>query len=306
MVSWSTHFMCEELKRRGYSVITFDNQWVVYVSKGARHFYIHAGNGPREQSATYILCRNKYTMKQVITKFGFPTAKFVKLTPNNIDKANQLQFPLVLKPLDRYGGIGVVVGLHSLEEVREYFAKRPTYTAALAEEMLVGEDTRILIVQGKFFAAAKRIPAFVEGDGTHTIKELVDSENMRRAKIKNEDEKNETYTTDLDLIQFDDDSQTLLKESGLTEKTVPDDGERVFVRKNANTSTGGISIDVTDDVCEEIRKECERGGEVLDMGLAGIDIMTTDLHRPLNIEEHSGIVEVNSSPGLDLHILTDE
>ncbi|HSW89571.1 MAG TPA: hypothetical protein VLH19_01735 [Patescibacteria group bacterium] len=306
MLSWSTYFMCEELKKRGYSTISFDNQFIVHVSKNDKHFYIHAGNGPREQMATYMLCRNKYTMKQVVTKFGFPTSKFMKITPKTTDDVSQLQFPLVLKPLDRFGGTGVVVGIISLEDVRKYFEKHPTYEEALAEEMLEGEDTRILIVRGKFFAGAKRIPAFVNGDGAHTIQELVWIENERRAKIKADDEKNQTYTTDLDLILFDDDSLSLLQETGLSAQSIPKVGQRVFVRKNANTSTGGISIDVTDQVGPEIRSQCEQLAEVLDMGLAGIDVMTKDLSKPLNIEERSGIIEVNSSPGLDLHILTDE
>lgn len=306
MISVSTYFMCEELKKRGYTITTFDNKWVVHVAKGDDHFYIHAGNGPREQSATYILCRNKYTMKQVISKFGFPTSKFIKLTKDTIDLVNQLQFPIVLKPLSRYGGTDVVVGVTTQGDVRNYFTDRPQYEAVLAEEMLQGEDMRVLIVQGKFFAAAKRIPAFVVGDGKSTIAELVKTENNRRIALKKKDERFHTYTTDLDPILFDDQAEIVLQRVGLSPQSVPSQGERVFVRNNANTSTGGISVDVTDDVCQEIRAECERIAKCLDMGLAGIDVMTSDLSKPLNINEGSGIIEVNSSPGLDLHILTDE
>src|SRR5258708_33743954 len=101
MLSPTTYFMCEEFKKRGYSITTFDNKWVVLVSKGEKHFYIHAGNGPLEQSATYILCRNKYTMKQVISHFNFPTSPFVKVNRDDISPILKLKFPVVMKPLSR-------------------------------------------------------------------------------------------------------------------------------------------------------------------------------------------------------------
>jgi len=302
----SVYFLKQELVSRGYSFHLFPESNLFFAKKNDVSFFSSSTKTQVQSGMGFWISEDKYLTKQVLEFNGLPTARGVKLTADSVERTQFLTFPIVMKPLNLSGGRDVSVGISSKDDVLSYIKKHPIYTHVLAEEMLVGEDVRILIVKGKFFAAVKRRPAFVIGNGIHTIEELVKIENKRRARIFSEDEKNQTYTTDLDLILFDSDAKSCIKEQSRTEASILPRGEQFFVRKNANTSTGGISVDVTDNVCLEIREQCEAVAKTIALTLAGIDIMTTDLSRPLSNDEKSGVVEVNASPGIYLHILTDE
>lgn len=302
----TTFFIREELLRRGFSVHLFDQSQLCIVQKDGKHFFFSSSKMQFQNQMGFWISENKYLTKKVLEYFDLPTAKGMKISASSLDEVESLHFPIVLKPLSMNGGMDVQVGIKSKDDIRTYFERLPQYKELLAEETLSGTDLRVLIIGGKFFAAVKRVPAFVIGDGTHTIQELVEIENVRRFRIFQEDESNRTFSTDLDLILFDAIAEKAVSSYGYATTDVPVQGERVYVRSNANTSTGGISVDMTDQVCMEIRKQCEEVASCLAMTIAGIDIMTADLSRPLSIERGSGVVEVNASPGLDLHILTDE
>lgn len=304
MIRRTPYFLKKELEQRGFVVTTYDDPYLLHIEKNGKTLFIHAAK-TLASAAQFFICKDKYLTSQVLHAFGFAMPKGIKINKTQIANTASLQFPVVVKPLLLSGGEGIEIGVKDQHGIEEYFQTH-AYEDVLVEEMLAGDDTRILIIRGKFFAAAQRLPAFVTGDGIHSISELIDTENKKREVIKKSDEENATYSNDLDLILFDDHTLETIAEAGLTPQSIIDAERRVFVRKNANTSTGGISIDVTDQVGAEIRSECERIASSLGMTTIGIDIMTTDLSKALNLKEGSGIVEVNASPGLDLHILTDE
>ncbi|BFK17354.1 MULTISPECIES: ATP-grasp domain-containing protein [Blautia] len=65
--------------------------------------------------------RNKDVMKQMFHELSIPTAKYVRLAYDFTDNdLNNLEFPVVVKPIDKYGSRGVLV-LYSIEEIRKYF-----------------------------------------------------------------------------------------------------------------------------------------------------------------------------------------
>lgn len=301
----TTFLLKLELETRGYQVTYFEGTQLCLVEKGGKRFFFSSSKTQLQNQMSFWIAQDKYLTKKVLKLASLPTAKGVKMINGDTSPTEKMQFPLVIKPLDKSGGEGVHVGVRSIEEISKYLAEHSQYKEILAEEMLEGEDVRILIVGGKFFAAVKRIPAHVIGDGIHTIFELVENENKRRSALFNKDREGNTFSSDLDLIVFDEEAQSVVRSQGCAPESIPSAGERFFVRKNANTSTGGVSVDVTDDVCMGIRTQCEAAASSLMMTLAGIDIMTKDLSRPLSLLEKSGIVEVNASPGLDLHVFTD-
>lgn len=305
MLSVSSWFLREELIARGFTVETFDNPLLLRAEKHGHFLYTH-GSKTLTSASEFFICKQKYLAKQIMLRNGIATAHAELIHKSNPVLPPSLRVPLVLKPRDGEGGKDIVIGITTNEMVSSYFETHPHYDDVLAEELLLGQDTRILIIRGKFFAAVQRTPACVIGDGIHTIRQLVGLENNRRTVLKETDEQRQTYTTDLDLIVFDQTSTGVLQEQGKDEEMIPLLSERVFVRKNSNVSMGGTSVDVTEQVGEAIQRECERLASVLGMTTVGIDIMTTNLSQPLNVEKSSGVVEVNASPGLDLHILTDE
>lgn len=303
MLHLSSFFIAQELKKRGYKVSSFSDNDLLLIEKNGRHFYTHASITV-QNTTSYLICRDKFLTKQVLLNFNLPTAKGVLLTRETIEDVAQLNYPVVLKPFNLSGGVGVSLDVRSVEEVRTYFQLHPAYTQVLAEHTLVGKDTRVLIVRGKFFAACQREPAFVVGDGMHTIEELIVITNKIRTESQARQTRDNVWDEDVFPILFDVDCKDHIQKQGYELTYVPKIEEKIFVRLNANVASGGVSIDVTNDVCPEIREMCEKVAAKLGMTTAGIDLMSESLSIPLEQQIGAGIVEVNASPGLSLHILT--
>lgn len=306
MLNLSSFFISKELMRRGFTVTGFYDNDLLLIEKNGKKFYTHASITV-QQTTAHLICKDKFLSKEVLRRFGFPTPKGIiltKATLASLEAITSLQFPIALKPLNLSGGVGVSVNISSLDEVKTYLETHPNYDKVLAEEMLSGKDTRILVVRGKFFAACQREPASIVGDGVHTIEEIVATENIRRAEIQNKQDAAGEWIEDIFPILFDTDAKKYIEQSGFQLTTVPQSGQKIFVRANANVASGGSSVDVTDDVCPEIRLLCENVAQALNMTTIGVDLMSENLSQPLDRQERAGIVEINGSPGLSLHTLT--
>ena len=81
----------------------------------------------------------------------------------------------------------------------------------------------------------------VTGDGRHTIRQLVEQVNADPLR-------GDGHATSLTKIRFDDIALATLKKQGYDADSVPPPGTLIFLRNNANLSTGGSATDVTDEV----------------------------------------------------------
>ncbi len=93
-----------------------------------------------------------------------------------------------------------------------------------------------------------------------------------------------------------------LADQGLKLSDVVPIGKNIYLRKNSNLSTGGDSIDFTDDVHRDFQKIVIKAVRAIP-GLAygGVDLMS---NRDISEKPTKGsyiIVEINSSPGISLH-----
>src|SRR5690606_37634415 len=74
----------------------------------------------------------------------------------------------------------------------------------------------------------------------------------------------------------------LIKAKGYNLDTVLKVGEIMILKDTANLSTGGTAADVTDIVHPANIFMAERISKIIDLDICGIDIMTTDISRPLS------------------------
>src|SRR5918993_590458 len=88
---------------------------------------------------------------------------------------------------------------------------------------------------------------------------------------------------------------------GLSLDTIPERDQVIQLKTTANLSTGGTSIDVTERVHPANIELAERISCLVDLNIAGIDIVAPSLETPL-IESGGGIVEVNAAPGFRMHL----
>ena len=209
--------------------------------------------------------------------------------------AQEVGLPVVVKPQDGNQGKGVVVNITTREGLEAAYKVASEFgDEILVERFLPGHDFRMLVVGGQLVAAARREPPQVLGDGTHTIRELVN--------IVNQDPRRGTgHGTALTKIRLDDIAIARIASEGLSPESVPAQGQRVVLRNNANLSTGGSATDVTDDVHPEIAARAIEAAQTIGLHICGVDVVCETMLKPLE-EQSGGIVEVNAAPGLRMHL----
>jgi cyanophycin synthetase len=226
-----------------------------------------------------------------------PIQKLVYSVKQAISQANRIGYPVVLKPLNANHGRGVSINLTTDEQVEVAFEqaqKRGTSRSVLVESFITGFDHRMLVVDGKLIAVAKRVPGHVKGDGKHTIQELVG--------IVNEDPlRGIGHEKVLTQIQIDQQAERLMSAKGYDVNTILKKDEILYLRSTANLSTGGTAIDLTDVVHPDNRSMAERAVKAIGLDVGGVDFLTDDItqsHRSIG----GAIVEVNAAPGFRMHV----
>lgn len=207
-----------------------------------------------------------------------------------------LKYPLVIKPCKWSHWDGVIVNIKNEAELLEWLKIASTYDQdIIVQEFFKWEDFRIIVINHKFVAATKRIPAHVVGDGNHTIRDLVDIENSN-------EKRGDWHEKPLTRMTIDDEAINYIKEQWFTLDDIPEKWKVIFIRKNANVSTWWLSVDVTDIIHPEIKKLCEKVSKIINLKVCWVDYISEDISKPLKYQKW-GIIEVNDTPGIYIHHL---
>lgn len=195
--------------------------------------------------------------------------------------------PIVIKPINTTGGKGVAIDVTSEEYALASFEKaenlnEENQVGVVCQEQVEGQDYRILVINKKHTFTVERVPAHVTGDGTHTIKELVEKNNAESAA---------GYGIPLHRIQ-----ETTLTRAGFTLESIPESGVHVRLMRAANTHLGGKVVNADDVVCESAKKIALDIATYFDCPVLGLDCLTPDLSKSIG-----KIIELNEAPALYLH-----
>jgi cyanophycin synthetase len=243
------------------------------------------------------VARYKMISAAFIRRMGFPASvHFPAATADQaIAHAATLGGAVVIKPADRGTGKGVSVGIQAPEDIRRAFeeARRFTSQPVLVERMVEGDDHRLLVVGGTLIAAARRRPAAVLGDGESTIQNLIAHLNASRRR-------NPVSARYLRQVKIDDTLVRQLVRQEVDLETVLPEGRRIWLRSNANISTGGEPDDVLAAVHPDVRAMAECIARNVAAHAIGIDYMTSDVGRSWR-DLPGAIIEINLNPGLDVH-----
>jgi cyanophycin synthetase len=208
--------------------------------------------------------------------------------------AEKLGWPVVVKPVRGGKGRGVSVGLATAEDVRAaYRIAAKEGGPVMVERFAEGEDHRLLVVGGRLLAAARRIPAFVTGDGTRDVAALIEAFNAdpRRGR---------PYDKLLEQVVVDERMKRLLTAQGLSLETVPEAGRQVRLSRAANVSQGGSAVDVTAKVHPDNREAVERAAACMGLDIAGVDFISKDISKSWR-RAGGALLEINCPPGLRPH-----
>lgn len=152
----------------------------------------------------------------------------------------------------------------------------------------------MLVINNKLVAAALRSPAHVIGDGKSTVQELIDEVNKDpRRGFGHENVLTQITVNELTL--------NIIKAKNYTLESILPNGEKLILKDTANLSIGGTAEDVTDIVHPANVFMAERISKIIDLDICGIDVMTTDISKPLE-ETGGAVLEVNAGPGFRMHL----
>lgn len=242
------------------------------------------------------LSRDKFSCLQAFRQAGVPVGKFdeVSSPEDALRAAQSIGFPLVAKPVDGGKGADVWPGIadeSSLLPIAQRFATegRPM----LMQTHFAGDGHRLLVVDGRFVAAARLIPASVVGDGLTSVTALIEKTNA-------DPNRGSGFSRLRCLIEVDDAVVSLVADQRLKLSDVPEKGRRVWLKKTSNIHTGGTAEDVTNIIHTDNKLMAERASRKIGLRVAGVDFLTTDISRSWR-ETGGGVCEINRAPGLRPH-----
>jgi cyanophycin synthetase len=295
----STGAIVSEAERRGIPVIRLDpRRSFVQLGHGAYQKRIWATVTSETSNISVDVAGNKELTNRLLHEVGIPVprAMVVRSADEAVNAARRLGYPVVLKPLDGNHGRGVMINLPDEAAARESYPTAENESRngyVVVETFIPGKDYRILVVDNQIVAVAERVPAHVVGDAKHTVAELID--------ITNQDPRRGVGHEKI-LTRISVDTQTLdvLAKQELTLESVPEEGRFVQLKLTGNMSTGGTSIDRTDDIHPDNVEIARQAAMVVGLDVAGIDFITPDISRSVR-EQRGAIVEVNAGPGFRMH-----
>jgi cyanophycin synthetase len=298
----TTTVLIAEARRRGIPVRRAPGEEVVQLGLGRNLRRIDATMTDRTSVIATDLTSDKDRTKRLLDRYLIPVPRgdVAHTVEEALEIAADLRFPVLIKPLDANDGRGISGRLDSEDDVRAAWpvalAEHPT---VVVERYVKGRDHRVVVVDGRVVAVAERVPAHVVGDGRRTIRALAEEENRNPAR----DTSRPAHT--LMPLPLDELTERHLARAGLTLDSVPAAGETVHLRATANISTGGTSIDRTDEIHPRNASVCELATAAVGLDIAGLDVLTPDISVPFD-ENGAAIIEVNASPGIRMHTDPDE
>jgi len=266
------------------------------ISDGEKTHYFASSMGDKVTEEAFKICDNKYLTKEYLKKNNVPTPEGKMFDENAVDEeiiqyAMKIGFPLVIKPTNANGGRGVFSNLTNTEDLINavnHVRNEVGYKEIIVEQYVPGVEYRIIVIGDKVIGALNRVPANVIGDGKSTIRELIRKKNKQR--------KNNPHLKTR-MIKIDKEVLDLLYYNEYTLDTIPQSGEVVTLRLTSNLTTGGDSVEITDDLNKRLKSiAIEATKAIPGLALSGIDMIVND-------EQNNGsVIEVNTRPGLGGHL----
>lgn len=242
------------------------------------------------------LATHKFLAQRLLLDSGCPVPKnfLVKTFEEALTASKELGFPVVVKPESTDKGVGVTVGVENDNDLYDAWNAARYYGNVLVEEMIKGCDHRLHVINGKCVYVTKRVPPYVIGDGIHKLHYLVDSYAAKRSLDPEYKNFPNAKLTDSAVLEH-------LKKIGISENSVLADGEIVYLRSNANVSTGGLAEEVTQNCHIDNILLAERAARVVGLDNAGIDLIIPDISIPWSLS-CGKICEINPSPAFGKNI----
>lgn len=278
-----------EARRRGIRVDVLDEQDNYFkLSSGGIGITCRESLSELTSSIAMSRCSDKQTTSRLLKNAGLDVAdQHVASTPLENQAFLEKHGIIVVKPATGEQGAGITVDVRTKNEMGRAidFARTVSHTVLL-EQMVIGQDLRIIVINYEVVAAAIRKPPMVVGDGIHSVLELVKKQSRRREHATGGESK----------IPIDEELRRSVHNGGYQLDDILPKGVELQVRKAANLHVGGTIHDVTHELHPTLIDAAKKAAHVLDIPVTGLDFIVKSPSEPDYV-----IIEANERPGLANH-----
>lgn len=279
----------QEARRRGVAVDVLDAEGGFFrLTFGGRSIVCRESLTELTSAIAMSRCDDKAVTRRLMSEIGLEVAEAVN--GNDFEDATELldrAGSVVVKPARGEQGRGVTV------DIREAAAMRTAIEAArhycpdvLVETFVPGDDLRVIVIDNAVVAGALRKRPVVAGDGSKTVRQLIEGLSRRRAAA----------TGGESCIPTDAETERCIAAAGYDWDDVLPSGQPLEVRRTANLHTGGTLHDVTDLLHPRIVEASIAAAKALDTPVVGLDFI---VKAPV-LDEFI-FIEANERPGLANH-----
>lgn len=300
LIGPSTLAICDAAKNAGLPVIKLGSSNFYQIGYGKQGRVIEASITSKTSCVAADISCDKLLTKELLYLQNIPVARGAKVynVINLLREAEYIGYPVVLKPQYGNKGNGVILNIKDEKElIIAYQRLSKEFKDIILEEYYQGDDYRICIVNNKVVGVSLRIPPYIIGDGIKTIEKLIDD-------LNSDSRRGSGHEKPLTKVKKDDTLINYILEQGYSLNSILEEKKKVILRKNANLSTGGMAIDYTDKISEENKELCIRAAKAIGIDVCGVDVCTNDISK--SIIDNGIIMEVNTAPGLRMHIYPAE
>ena len=297
----STQLLLKAAIKRGIEFEIIDrSENFIALKKGSHLQYVkQATKTALDSYITALIMENKLVTKHILNQQGIriPNGHSYSNMHEALSKYEVYKNkPIVIKPKSTNFGIGITI-------FKDPFTKEDYYKAIemaflydetiLLEELIKGKEYRFLVMGDEVVGILHRVPANVVGDGIHTIEQLVAEKNKNPLRGKG-------YKTPLEKIALGEVERMFLKNQGKCISDIPQKDEWIYLRENSNISTGGDSIDYTDEIPGSYKEIAIKAAKAAGAVFCGVDMMIEDIHAEAS-DINYGIIEINFNPAIHIH-----
>ena len=291
----TTQIIIAEILRRKlpFEIIDAGNNLISVRYNNKEYIILEGTISDANSLIAFWISNDKWMTKQILKRKNISHARGILLEREyHPDAPDAVSLPAVVKPVNTDHGIAVSANIKTREELTAAVENAFQYAdKVIVEEFFPGEEYRILVIDYHVRAITRREPANVTGDGTSSIRQLIDKKNEGRGT---------DYRYPLLKIKIDEEVIRHLKALSLTPDAVLKKGEKVFLRRNSNLSTGGDSIDETDAIPDFYKEVAVKAARAAGLKIAGIDMIIRDITVETSPENYI-VVELNAPAMLSMH-----
>ena len=297
----STQLLMREAVRRGIAFDILDKaENFIRLKRDENIQYVRqATKTSLDNYASILAMENKVITKQILEEHGIRVPSGFDYPDRKTAKADFMLFKdkaVVIKPKSTNFGIGITIIKQNSNKLifdRAIDIAFESDSSILIEEFIEGKEFRIFVMNDEVVGILHRVPANVTGNGILTIRELVVDKNKDPLRGKG-------YHTPLEKIQLGEAESIFLKAQGKDFESIPGDTEKVYLRENSNISTGGDSIDFTDEIPDSYKAIAVQAARALGVKITGLDMLIPDYTQEATNENYA-IIELNFNPAIHIH-----